>query len=487
MKKLIVILAMGLGACASPNNFRPSPHFSSVVKHLDVGGKVFLYADVEGDLSAGAAYLDHLLEKANKAFPDLKLGRIRAKHVLEQLGLDQILALGLSSTQDGKVFHNKTFIRYGNPRRGLLLLTGAPPRELEIAKQAPGDADIVFETDLRLKSFFDLVEAIAKDVAGDQAKDLFANLDDKIPGTALGLRRLIEQLDTRLLGVLRVDFDRSFVVPAEGKNLTVPGFDLLLGIDNMAVLFDAIEGSLRQIPGVTASTDGDWQYLEVDASIPGATWLKPVLAKDKKTGRLLLATSRAFMKEFLSDKRAAKKQLAQAPDFKGATAGFEPRANGLSYMSGAFLAKLARFLQPLGKEDSQVQTGIDFFLDFLPEAGIPFATQQVNLPDGLFYTSHSTTSHKSTIFPALVATPFVACAAAAVLIPAMERASRKATAAKIRKALPVDDGADNEDGEVGVPPAVPAGQPRAVTGAPVLSPSIHSKARSTKSSSARRK
>jgi protein-disulfide isomerase len=408
---------------------------------LDVGGEVFMYADLEGDLSAGAVYLDRLLKRANKAYPDLKLERIHAKRLLEQLGLDQILALGLSSTQDGKVFHNKSFLQYGKTRRGLLLLTEAPPRELEVIRQAPADADVVFETDLRIKSLLDLIEAIAKDMAGDQAKDLFANLDEKIPGTGLRMRQLLEQLDTRLLGVLRVDFQRSFVLPTDGKNITIPGVDLLLGIDNMAMLFDAVEGLLRQIPGVTTSTEGDWQLVEVGATVPGATWLKPVLAKERKTGRLILATSMAFMKEFLADKSVTKTQLAQAPDFKKATAGFQSRANGLTYMSGAFLGKLAQFMKPLGKADAQLQTGLDFFFDFLPEAGIPFAAQQVNLPDGLYYASNATTSHKSTLFPALVAAPLLAGAGAAALVSAFNLASYKKKAAKVSEieALPSDD------------------------------------------------
>ena len=66
---------------------------------------------------------------------------------------------------------------------------------------------------------------------------------------------------------------------------------------------------------------------------------------------MFLATSAAFVKEFLSDKAAAGKRLGDAPEFKIATAGFLKQANGLSYLSGTFFPKLARVLAAFGKAD----------------------------------------------------------------------------------------------------------------------------------------
>lgn len=449
-----MLLAIGLSACTTPTTFHPSPYFSRVNKHLDLGGEVFMYADVEGDLSAGADYLDRIIERTKKVSPDLKLDRIHVKRLLEQLGLDQVLAIGLSSTQDGKIFHNKSFLHHGNPRRGLLLLTGVPPRELEVARQAPADADMVFESDVRLKTLFALIEAIIKDVAGSEAKKLLAGLDGKLSDTSIGIRQLIGHLDTRLVGVLRIDPRRSFVVPSKGDTLTIPGIDLLLSVDNMALLFDELQKSLGKIPGAMAATDGDLQLIEMDVPIPGAVGLKPLLAKDRTSGRLFFATSRTFLKEFLADKTAAKKQLAAAPDFKRATAGFLEQANGLTYMSGTFLGKFADFVRPLGKKDKDVQTGIDFFLDFLPEAGIPFATQQVNLPDGLYYASNSTASHKSTIFPGLAAAPLALAGAGAAFLVAGVRNYGRASKAAAEVASPFTDPSDPK-AEGAVAPAPP--------------------------------
>ncbi len=48
-------------------------------------------------------------------------------------------------------------------------------------------------------------------------------------------------------------------------------------------------------------------------------------------------------------------------------------------------------------------------------SGIPFAAQQVNLSDGLYYASYATSSHKSTLFPVLQAGPVMVAGALAAL------------------------------------------------------------------------
>jgi len=414
---------LALGGCAAQTAANPSPHFSDVAKHLDMGGEVFAYADVDGDLSALADQLDQLIKRVSTVSPELHLERIKARRILGQLGLDDLLAFGLSSTKDGKVFHNKAFLQQRSPRRGLLLLTGAAPRDLESIRQAPGDADLVFETDLKVKSLFDLGESILRDIRGSDAKDWLDGLDEKIPGTSLTLRRTIEQLDTRLVGVMRVAVPEGLSLTTDGNGFTKPvALDLLIAVDNMAVLFDAIEGLLRPIPSkgpIRFSQDGDLRLIETDVPVRGIVGLKPVLAKDTKTGRVFLATSVAFVKEFLSDKAAAGKRLGDAPEFKIATAGFL-KANGFSYLSGTFFPKLARILAAFGKDDAEEQAGIDLFVSLLPDGGSPFAAQQVNLPDGLYFASNSPHSHKTMLLPPLLMVPV---GVGAALVPALRASS----------------------------------------------------------------
>jgi protein-disulfide isomerase len=403
-----LVLALSLAGCAAP--FQPSRHYTAVTKHLDVGGDVLFYADVDGDLAAGADTLDRLLDRVRKGYPDSGLERLKAKTMLNQLGLDQVTALGLSSAREGKAFHNKAFLAYGQDRRGLLLFTGAPPRTFEIPGQAPADVDVVFESDLKLKSLLNLVEAMSKDILGkDVSNKLFSGLNEKLPGVALTTRDVLDRLDTRLVGLVRVNEQRTFTA---GKYV-LPSFDVLLSLDNMGEIFDAYRGLLQAMPGVTSTTENGMLWLELSEDVPGVPGLRPVLTRDMKSGRVFLATSKGFVKEFLAPKGGDKPALAKTADWKRATARFESKGNGISFVSGAFMGKVARFARPLGKESEASQIVVDAFLELLPDPGIPLATQQTNLPDGLSYASYATTSHKSTLLPAVAAGPVMLAGAIA--------------------------------------------------------------------------
>jgi hypothetical protein len=256
-----LVVALTLFGCAS-GDFQPSRHYAEVTKHLDVGGDVLFYADVDGDLATAADYLDRLIERIRKLYPDLGLERIKAKRILNQLGLDQVLAIGLSSARDGKAFHNKAFFFYGKDRRGLLLLTGAPPQELEIPRLAPADVDLAFESDLRIKSLVSLIEAMVADLAGKEVSALLlAGQNQKLPGVALTVRQVLDRLDTRLVGLVRVNEQRTFTVGGKGK-LVLPTFDVLLSLDDMGTLFDAYRGLLQALPYVASSIVDD----AIDAS-----------------------------------------------------------------------------------------------------------------------------------------------------------------------------------------------------------------------------
>jgi len=418
-----LVLLLVVSACAP--KFTPSPHYAGVAKHLDVGGDVMLYADVDGDFSATADYLDKIIERVHKNYPELKVDRINAKRLLGKLGVDQVLAMGLSSSRDGKAFRNKAFFEFGKNRRGLLLLTSSPAHAMEIVQQAPGDVDIAFESDLKVKSLMDLVEGIAEDVGGKDGQKLFDGLKEKLPGTSLSVKQIIGQLDTRVVGILRVDYQRAFVAPGNEKT-TVPGFDALFSVDNLAAVFDAYHGLLQALPNAKCSTEGDLQWVEFDAPIPGAAWLKPVLVKNAKSGRVFVASSKAFVKEYLSEKNRDKPPLAQAKDYRRATADFLPQANALTYVSSALMPKITRFVKPLGKDDKDARATFDIMLQLLPEGGIPFAAQQVNLPDGLYYASFAQASHKTTLFSALAVGPaLVASVAASAVTRLLAHASRE--------------------------------------------------------------
>jgi hypothetical protein len=418
MKNLLWLLIAEIGLVIGCNKIDVVPkehrsaHFEKVFKHLDLGGSVFMYMDIEGDVQSAAEFVNNLIKRIPQKDEDQRLANVDAVKISQQLGLNTILAGGLSSYRDGKIYRNKAFICNQGPREGLLLISGSAPHTLEAPYRAPQDADIVFENDLNLKAIYDVVMAVLHDVASNEADQIASKVDEKIPGVTLTYREIINQLNTRVVGVIRVDKDKTFSLPT--VNIAVPYTELLLGLDNMGFLFDAVQEKLKSIPVIQIAEDGTMKLLELSISLPGTmSGYRPVLAKDSKTNRLWLSTSRTFLKEYFSEKAV----LAQSPEFRQATKNFPVEANGISYMGPAMIAKLQKLLGSIATISPDINDVVEIMRALLPEPGIATATTYSNLPDGIFFASNTTTSHKSTFVALGYANISVIGLVAAVAIP----------------------------------------------------------------------
>ena len=315
MKNLLWLLSALIGLVAGcskidvvPKEHR-SAHFERVVKHLDMGGTVFMYMDIEGDVKSAAEFVNNLIKHIPQKEEDQRLANVDAVKIAQQLGLNTIVAGGLSSYRDGKIYRNKAFVCNQGPREGLMLICGGAPHTLEVPRRAPQNADVVFENDLNLKAVYDMVMAVLRDIASNEADQLASKVDEKIPEFSFTYREIINQLNTRVIGVIRIDKDKTFSLPT--VPIALPYTELLFGFDNMGFLFDAVQEKLKSMPLVQATEDGALKLLEPFMALPGNLGgYRPVLAKDSKTNRLWFATNRTFLKEYFSEKAA----LAQSPE-----------------------------------------------------------------------------------------------------------------------------------------------------------------------------
>ena len=99
-----------VSAQENPANLLPlekrSAHFDSVARHLDLGGAVYAYVDVDGDLSRLVGQVKELLALAQKENSGLRnlppfLQRLNLEFILDLLGVGNIQAVGLSSYKGG--------------------------------------------------------------------------------------------------------------------------------------------------------------------------------------------------------------------------------------------------------------------------------------------------------------------------------------------------------------------------------------------------
>jgi type IV pilus assembly protein PilA len=424
----IGLLAAGLAGCAKKSEEAPAPappaipvsvplvaapersaHFDAVNRHLELGGTLYGYVDIDGDVLKLATVLRQFVVQAAAqqpqaaAFIPKDFGPI-----FQDLGLTDVTALGLSSVQaaDG-TFRNRVFIATPNGRRGLLAGLGGPPAPFAAPQVAPADADFVFESEVDTPAVYSAVRAVVARLVGEPASGFFeAKLKVADPKTGLTPLDLINALKGRVCIVAKADDTRTFQPSPE---ITLPAFDLLVRIEGVGRV---LEPALAKIPGIkkTTTPSGATIYTSNEA-VPKIEWT-PELRIEGDV--LTLATSAAFG-------ASGGEKLAANPAFKQALAALGETGNGLTYVSPALASRLERVTTLNPTLDAKQQQSLAFILALLPRGDAPLVSVRQNLPDGVLIRSHWSASHKANLMfanPGVVVTTGLV---AAMAIPAFQK------------------------------------------------------------------
>jgi hypothetical protein len=413
-----------------------SPHYVATARHLDLGGTMYLYADLDGDVERVTAFLAQVLDEIKKEDPDPDLAKIDIPKLVGLLGFNHVQAVGLSSVQKGELFHNKGFVYHPQPKEGFMRLLGEKAKPFETPDWAPADADLVFEQDYNLHGAAQVIEAMMRSVAGEEADQILTELNQPIPKMRVTLRQIIEKLDSRVVGVVRVHEAQMIQLP--GEEMAFPYTELALGIDGLAFLFDDLVEVLGAMPMVKVTAEQDFHSIQSAQALPGPLAVyEPVLAKDVKTGRVYLASSLKLLREFVPGPQS----LGKSKAFAQASQGLPKAGNGLTYVSDKFVGKLMAWLTQLGKQDEELKVMLRLLEAILPARDLALASCNGMLPDGMFFESISNTSHKTTILTMGYANPAVLGILAAIAIPAFinyrDRAAAAAVEAETLRAVPM--------------------------------------------------
>jgi hypothetical protein len=234
----------------------------------------------------------------------------------------------------------------------------------------------------------------------------------KAAGIKLGLSLLdiIGALRGRVTVVLRADPADAYVLAAPVR-FVLPKFSGLVCIDGIGAV---IEKDLAKSPAFTATTEGTRHfYTPKEAS--GLQGLHPVLAVDGSA--LYAATSPEFLREAL-DRQAG---LEQNPDFQRLLAELGPTGNGLSYVTPRFFTQL-RELVPLNQQSlPPIKNALSGVLQ-LPMPAHPQMAVRENLADGILIRASYNRSLKRELSVMAIYNPVTLGLAAALVIPAIQRA-----------------------------------------------------------------
>ena len=376
-----------------------SKHFDAVSQHLNLGGTVYGYMDIDGDVEKFADLIQGLLDRVVEEGAPPHLEKLKLSKVLADLGLDGVEALGMSSIKKGKLHHNRAYAHIPAGRKGLLKIVGGDASPFAANKLAPADTDLIIEQSLNIRAGYEVVSAMVLHFGGpDASREFQAGVGEPIPDMGgLSVAEILGRLDTRLTLVGRVHPDKPIDVPEVPMDF--PSFDLLIALDDAGWLFDKIivEGKKQVPPGhqaeVFAKGEGWEKIMAPPIPSPDMVIMQPVIYHDHASKRVLVASTQAFLDECLSGKSS----IADNDAFKTAIGGLPSEGNGLSYVSPGFVKAYRDLMQevvknsPVGTAEVVIVKLLDLFM---PDTGLGQASVMANTPEGILMASNSVHSYK---------------------------------------------------------------------------------------------
>jgi hypothetical protein len=385
-----------------------SAHFAAVNGHLDLGGTLYAYMDVDGDVEkiAGMAqgFLDIAKQEAGADMPP-HLKNLNVTDVLDELGLSGIEAMGASSVKDGAIYHNKAYVHIPGGRKGLLKILGGGAAPFASKVLAPADSDLAWEMTLDVQAGYEVVSTMVRRIGGPEADGEFQRaVGEMIPQLGLSMNDVLTKLKTRVTVIGRIHPDKPLEVP--DAPVSIPSFDLLIALDDTGWLFDKIVGSIKkEVPEdqqaqMFASGDGFEKVMGPPMPSPDMVIAQPVIYHDIASQRVLIGSSQSFIDECL----AVTSGLLDSDAYKKAAEGLPAEGNGLSYMSARLMKEYRRLIGeimksvPSGGGGANMSTMMvalmPMFDTLMPDIDQGQVAVTVNLPDGILRVSNATTSFK---------------------------------------------------------------------------------------------
>ena len=390
-----------------------SKHFAAVNSHLELGGTLYGYVDVDGDPLKVAAQLQKLAAQIAATQPAVApFLKQDFAQIFSILGFNDIKAVGLSSVPAATGgFRNRAFFYMPEGRHGLFAGLGGPAAPFSYVKLAPADVDLYSEGEVDLPAVYAALKAVVAKVAGDAAvNQLETKLKEAGQPAGFSAYDLVQSFKGRCVTILRLDPEHTMKIPAKTP-FVIPGVSLLVRIDGVG---GALQGALAKLPMLERTQEGTLQIYALKQPMP-VEGLRPVLAIEGTT--LYVATTREFLLE--CQQRTA--GLDQNPDFKRSLAEVGTEGNALGYVSPRFTARLRQLSELNPQATPEVKRFLDIVANNLPVLERPVVTVRINQADGILVRSASYRSLKQEVVLVAFYNPVTVGLMAAMAIPAFQK------------------------------------------------------------------
>jgi type IV pilus assembly protein PilA len=391
-----------------------SKSFLAVHQHLELGGTLYGYVDVDGDMLKIAKGLQSIVTETAKSQPDaVPFAEQDYAAIATMLGLTDVKAVGVSSVPDGTGYYrNRMFLHTGGERHGLIAGLGGKPGPFRHVELAPADTTFFGETEVDLGVMYRTIQDVVAKVGGEPAGNQF-ELAIKNAGeiVALSLVDLIFGLKGRSAAVLRLDAEHPVRVDSQPA-VMVPGISLVVCIEGVGPVVEAAMTQSRLFRRTeTTAAMRSYDFLR---TMPVAG-MRPILVVDGTT--LYFATSRKFFDEC----HARKGGLAKSAEFQRAMNQVGTQGNGLTYLSPKFFEQARQFEKMNPGLSPREKSVIAVALGQIPPASHPLVAVRSNLDDGILIRSYLNRSLKQEMVGVAVYNPVTVGIVAAMAIPAFQK------------------------------------------------------------------
>ncbi len=417
----VPVLPAAPSVSLQPSVGQASAHLPASLAHLDFGGEVFAYYDVDGELEGlteSFAGLYGMIRAASQGsgqqMPEISKGTLA--EALRILGLFDPKALGQSSVKlaDGR-YLNKTFLYTPKGRTGLLRAVGGEAHAFESLSMAPANTQLIVEMDLDGQAVLETLKSLALSIGGratlDQLEAALNQPNKAIAGTPTP-QRIISALKTHVTVIVAADIAKTFKPDPSGPDLPTPHSIVL--VDGLASLLHPVLKNATQHPrdGDTV-TETETRFTVESQPLNKTSPIAPIVDLDLKGGQVRLATSRAFLESTLAKTGG----FAQTEAYKSLSAHLPKTGNTLVCMNLTALPSLLDEVEKTLPAGQKKEAGI--VLAYARGLTAPSMTTLSNLPEGILITSNSPFSHKNQLMGAgsVVAVGLVS----AMAIPAFTR------------------------------------------------------------------
>jgi hypothetical protein len=313
--------------------------------------------------------------------------------MVSSLGLSQIGAVGLSSYEKNNRFINKSFVSVEGKRKGLLTIAGDKPHKFELPEFAPNGVSIAFEEDINLKTFFEMMIEIIKDIPGSEEFDeLMTKLNEPIAPGLFSTMDIIEKADTKIMMAVKMDKEKMVTIPDE--DFRFPYTDAVISIDNMGFIVPKLIEMVKDSGLFSIKEFDKYQSIHLVQEFPGdMSSYSPIMQRDKETNRLYIATTPAFLSKCLgtdnklSGDKSYQVAVADLPVNEG---------NALSYISPEFSGFVSSILKEALHNEKKLKFIAGLIDEQLKDSNIPQASVLKVEENGIYSVSSSAYSHKLT-------------------------------------------------------------------------------------------